>query len=141
MADLQKIDDLNTQKLQFQFLDMLRIAKGNIGEACRTMKLGRDMYLRWLNDDRDFRFQVMVLMEEIGDFVEDQLMRRIQEGDTQATIFYCKTKLKHRGYQEDLKAGMNVPTKTKINVLVNVPNRESETIEITANGEEEVSNS
>lgn len=139
MAELSKIDDLNTQKLQFQFLDMLRIAKGNIGEACRTMKLGRDMYLRWLNDDRDFRFQVMVLMEEIGDFVEDQLMRRIQEGDTQATIFYCKTKLKHRGYQEDPKAGMNVPTKTKINVLVNVPN--SENIQITADGEEEAADS
>ena len=141
MAELQKLDELNTQKLQFQFLDMLRIARGNIGEACRTMKLGRDMYLRWLNDDRDFRFQVMVLMEEIGDMVEDQLMRRIQEGDTQATIFYCKTKLKHRGYQEDPKAGMNVPTKTKINVLVNLPNNESETVQITADGEAETADS
>lgn len=141
MADISKLDDVAVQKLQYQFLDMLRISKGNIGEACRSMKLGRDMYLRWLNDDRDFRFQVMVLIEEIGDNVEDQLMRRIQEGDTQAIIFYCKTRLKHRGYQEDPKAGMNVPTKTKINVMVNLPNKENETIEISANGTEEISDS
>lgn len=137
MGEISKLDEIGIQKLQFQFLDMLRITKGNIGEACRSMKLGRDMYLRWLNDDRDFRFQVMVMMEEIGDNVEDQLMRRIQEGDTAAIIFYCKTKLKHRGYQEDLKAGMNVPTKTKINVMVNLPNNANETVEITADGQEE----
>lgn len=130
------MDELAIQNLQYQFLDMLRICKGNVGEACLSMKLGRDMYLRWLNDDRDFRFQVMVLIEEIGDNVEDQLMRKIQEGDTQAIIFYCKTKLKHRGYQEDLKAGTNVPTKTKINVMVNLPKQE--TIEINTDGTEEI---
>lgn len=133
------MDELAIQNMQFQFLDMLRICKGNIGEACRSMKLGRDMYLRWLNDDRDFRFQVMVLIEEIGDNVEDQLMRRIQEGDTQAIIFYCKTKLKHRGYQEDLKGAANVPTKTKINVMVNLP--KNETIQINADGAEEITDS
>jgi len=133
------MDELAIQNMQFQFLDMLRICKGNIGEACRSMKLGRDMYLRWLNDDRDFRFQVMVLIEEIGDNVEDQLMRRIQEGDTQAIIFYCKTKLKHRGYQEDPKAAANVPTKTKINVMVNLP--KNETIQINADGAEEITDS
>lgn len=133
------MDELAIQNMQFQFLDMLRICKGNIGEACRSMKLGRDMYLRWLNDDRDFRFQVMVLIEEIGDNVEDQLMRRIQEGDTQAIIFYCKTKLKHRGYQEDPKAAANVPTKTKINVMVNLP--KNDTIQINADGAEEITDS
>ena len=133
------MDELAIQAMQFQFLDMLRITKGNVAEACKSMKLGRDMYLRWLNDDRDFRFQVMVLIEEIGDNVEDQLMRRIQEGDTQAIIFYCKTKLKHRGYQEDPKAGNNVPTKTKINVMVNLPQRE--TLEINADGAEEIADS
>lgn len=141
MAEIVKMDDATIQRLQFQFLDMLRIAKGNIGEACKSMKLGRDMYLRWLNDDRDFRFQVMVLMEEIGDRVEEQLINKINEGDTQAIIFYCKTKLKHRGYQEDPKAGMNVPTKTKINVMVNLPGDRSENVQITADGEEEDTNS
>ena len=130
------MDELAIQNLQYQFLDMLRIARGNVGEACRSMKLGRDMYLRWLNDDRDFRFQVMVLIEEIGDNVEDELMKRIQEGDTQAIIFYCRTKLKHRGYQEDPKAGNNIPTRTKINVMVNLPKHD--TIQINTDGTEEI---
>jgi hypothetical protein len=124
------MDELAIQNLQYQFLDMLRIARGNVGEACRSMKLGRDMYLRWLNDDRDFRFQVMVLIEEIGDNVEDELMKRIQEGDTQAI---------HRCYQEDPKAGNNVPTKTKINVMVNLPKQD--TIEINTDGAEEIAHS
>jgi hypothetical protein len=72
----------------------------------------------------------MVLIEEIGDKVEDMLMRKIMEGDTAATIFYCKTKLKHRGYQEDAKANNTGPSKTKINVMVNLPNQ-PQTIEIS----------
>jgi hypothetical protein len=47
-----------------------------------------------------------------------------------ATIFYCKTKLKHRGYQEDAKANNTGPSKTKINVMVNLPNQ-PQTIEIS----------
>jgi hypothetical protein len=77
----------------------------------------------------------MVLIEEIGDKVEGMLMRKIMEGDTAAIMFYCKTKLKHRGYQEDAKANNTGPSKTKINVMVNLPNA-PQTVEITeANAE------
>jgi hypothetical protein len=124
------VEEGAVERIQFQFLETLRIYRGNVGEACKAMKLDRGQYLAWLNDDREFRFQVMVLIEEIGDKVEDMLMRKIMEGDTAATIFYCKTKLKHRGYQEDAKANNTGPSKTKINVMVNLPNQ-PQTIEIS----------
>lgn len=123
MTETEKLNDVSVQKLQFQFMQNLRICHGNVGEACKMMQLGRDVYLKWLNDDPNFRFDVMVLVEEMGDFVENALLKKIQDGDTQAIMFYCKTKLKHRGYQEDAKASTTGPSKTKINVMVNIPNQ------------------
>jgi len=129
MTETEKLSDVSVQKLQFQFMQNLRISHGNVGEACKMMKLGRDVYLQWLNDDPNFRFDVMVLVEEMGDFVENALLKKIQDGDTQAIMFYSKTKLKHRGYQEDAKAATTGPSKTKINVMVNIPNQPSIQIE------------
>jgi hypothetical protein len=129
MTETEKLNDVSVQKLQFQFMQNLRISHGNVGEACKMMKLGRDVYLQWLNDDPNFRFDVMVLVEEMGDFVENALLKKIQDGDTQAIMFYCNTKLKHRGYQEDAKAATTGPSKTKINVMVNIPNQPSIQIE------------
>jgi hypothetical protein len=115
-------ENLAIEKLQLEFLDHLRINRGNIYEACRSMKIGRDRYLSWLNEDQGFRFQVMVIAEELGDFVEGQLLQKIMDGDTASIIFYCKTKLKHRGYVEDLKQVPTGGSRTKINVSVNMPN-------------------
>ncbi len=126
------IEKAAIERIQFQFIETLRIYRGNVADACQAMKLDRAEYLQWLNEDRSFRFQVMVLIEEIGDRVEDKLMQKIDEGDISAIIFYCKTKLKHRGYQEDTKAISTGPAKTKINVMVNLPSA-SQTIEISDN--------
>lgn len=111
--------ELSVETLQMRFLDHLRIARGNIADACKSMRIERDVYLKWINDDQGFRFQVMVMIEELGDWVEQQLIRKIGEGDTQAIMFYCKTKLKHRGYVEDMKQAPVAAAKTKINVIVN----------------------
>lgn len=116
-------EQLAVEKLQMEFLDHLRIAKGNVYTACKTMRIGRDRYLNWLNEDQGFRFQVMVLIEEIGDFVESKLLKKIEDEDIAAIIFYCKTKLKHRGYVEDLKQIPTGGNKTKINVSINMPNK------------------
>jgi hypothetical protein len=40
--------------------------------------------------------------ETTGDMVEGQLLKMIKEGDVTAIIFYCKTKLKHRGYEQNV---------------------------------------
>lgn len=124
------IEEGAIERVQFQFLETLRIHRGNVGATCQAMKIDRGQYLAWLNDDREFRFQVMVLIESIGDWVEDKLMQKIEEGDASSIMFYCKTKLKHRGYQEDAKQNNTGASKTKINVMVNLPNAQ-QTVDIT----------
>lgn len=122
------------ERMQSDFLDHLRIVKGNVSEACNTMMISMAQYLQWLNDDPAFRFQVMVIKEAIGDFVEDKLLQRIADNDTAAIIFYCKTKLKHRGYFEDAKQIPQGSNKTKINVSINMPKKYEEA-EIIDTGE------
>jgi hypothetical protein len=123
------MNDVAIERLQMDFLDHLRITKGNVTEACKNMQVSFSRYLQWLNDDPGFRFQVMVVKEAIGDFVEDKLLQRINDGDTTAIIFYCKTKLKHRGYVEDSK-GMPQSNKTRINVSINMPDKKPQFQEV-----------
>jgi hypothetical protein len=125
------MNDVAIERLQMDFLDHLRIAKGNVSEACKNMQVSFARYLQWLNDDPGFRFQVMVVKEAIGDFVEDKLLQRINDGDTAAIIFYCKTKLKHRGYVEDGK--MPQSNKTRINVSINMPEKKFEVVDVEPN--------
>ncbi len=42
------------------------------------------------------------------DYVESKLFELIEEKNPAAVIFYCKTKLRHRGYVEKLEADLTV---------------------------------
>lgn len=100
-----------------QFLSALEAKLGNVTRACKATGISRTLYYMWMKEDEDFASRVHEIADVTGDFVEDKLLQRINEGDTTAIIFYCKTKLKHRGYCErhevtgaggkDLFAGMS----------------------------------
>ena len=55
---------------------------------------------RWLDSDKEFAKAFLENEEMIGDMVEGKLIKAINDGNLTATIFYCKTKLKNRGYAE-----------------------------------------
>jgi hypothetical protein len=85
-----------------QFIDVLASeqTRGIIREACRQVGISRQTYYDWKADDEEFAKAAEVAMDEQGDIVESRLLDLIEAGDTSATIFYCKTKLKNRGYTE-----------------------------------------
>ena len=69
--------------------------------ACKDVGIDFVTYQNWRRRYPDFDAQVdRVLNEECADMVESALLKRIKAGDTTAIIFYCKTKLKNRGYTE-----------------------------------------
>lgn len=80
---------------------------GIIGEACRKADVCYKWYYNHIGKDPVFRQQCEEArrLGEMrgGDFVEKSLYNKIVEGDTTCTIFYSKTKLKNRGYNESDK--------------------------------------
>ena len=82
---------------QRQFLDTLNKSLGILTLALQQSGVRRDEYDGWM-EEMEFEEQVNLISESSLDFVENQLMRQIREGDLSAITFYLKTKGKHRGY-------------------------------------------
>lgn len=94
-----------TKIKKISFLDKFEAGKGNISIACKSADIGRTTYYEWTNPkgdyyDAEFTKKVEDIMEGTGDFVESKLIQKINKDDITAIIFYCKTKLKARGYVE-----------------------------------------
>lgn len=88
--------DKNKEKV----LTALRNSLGNISVAVGAGNISRSTFYNWLKSDKEFAEEVEAITAECGDWVESKLLQLIKAGDTTATIFYCKTKLKNRGYCE-----------------------------------------
>ena len=90
----------NEQKI---FLAELEKCLGNVSMALQRTKMKRADYKDWYNGSPEFKDAVKEVKEVQKDFVEGKLLERINQGDTTAIIFYCKTQLKARGYTEKVQ--------------------------------------
>lgn len=88
------------ENLKPKFLKVFADNLGIISPSCKTIGIDRKTYYTWREKDKDFDEACKEIEETQGDMVENKLLNRIVDGDTIATIFYCKTKLKNRGYVE-----------------------------------------
>lgn len=89
-------------KKKLQFLRKFE-ESGNISSCCECIDISRNTFYMWKDADTDFADAFEAIQESVGDFVEDQLLMQIKEGEIAATIFYCKTKLRKRGYVEKIE--------------------------------------
>jgi len=81
-------------------IDLLTNNLNNISGACETLGVSRDTYYKWKKSDPEFKEAAENVIETILDFAEHSLLKQIEVGNTAATIFFLKTKGKHRGYVE-----------------------------------------
>lgn len=81
-------------------IEALEKSLGVVTTACRQSGVARSTHYKWMSEDEDFADAVKDLENVALDFAESKLHKRIEQGDTTATIFYLKTKGKHRGYVE-----------------------------------------
>nr|DAX15528.1 MAG TPA: putative terminase small subunit [Caudoviricetes sp.] len=84
-------------------IEALTKSLGIVTNAVKVTGISRTTHYAWMEKDPEYRSRVEEATDAQIDFVEGNLIQRIQEGDTTATIFYLKTKGKKRGYTERME--------------------------------------
>lgn len=87
-----------TEERKEKFLQAFKNSLGIVSAACEMAGVSRKSYYRWIEGDEDFAAKIKDMADFQCDFVESKLLKKIEEGDTTAIIFYLKTKGKKRGY-------------------------------------------
>lgn len=75
----------------------------SLSKALKTCGIERKTFLFWVENDPDFTDLINEVSEIQKDFFEESLMRLIRSGDSPATIFAARTKLRNRGYGEKVE--------------------------------------
>lgn len=110
----------DVQRDKERLLEKLKECSGIVTFACDKVGLSRQTFYRWCRDDQEFKERVDAINELQIDVAEASLLKKIQNGDTTAIIFYLKTKGKDRGYSErreiSIPGGVGVDFKNDFDV-------------------------
>jgi hypothetical protein len=82
---------------QEEFLQVLEQSLGIISVAQQKTGVDSELLKKW-RKNIFFEERVKKIDDICADYVENQLLKQIREGNTQAITFYLKTKGKSRGY-------------------------------------------
>lgn len=92
-----------TRQRKAAMLKALKFHLGLVSQSCEMAGVTRSTHYNWMESDGVYAAAVREMDEFQGDFVEGQLLRGIKAGQPAMTIFYAKTKLRHRGYVEKVE--------------------------------------
>ena len=108
------------------FLERFVELGGNISHLCKEIGISRQRYYQWLEEDPEFSKRVDDEREGLIDWMESQLMKRMQKEDTVAIIFGLKTQAKHRGYVEKVEHDMRGAIMEHRKIEIEVVRRDGE---------------
>jgi hypothetical protein len=97
-----------SQKKYNEIVEALKNNLGNITLACKAVRLNRTSFYEWYNEDPEFKKMVDGVDDFTLDFVENQLLKKIKEGDRASILFYMKYKGRKRGYTESITTDVNI---------------------------------
>ena len=83
-----------------QIIESIEKSKGILASAAKSLGCTRTTVQNYIDRYATVRAAQAEASETTIDFVESQLLKNINEGDTTSIIFFLKTKAKHRGYVE-----------------------------------------
>ena len=104
-----KVTNVTSSTKKDNFLKALKNNLGNISQACKSSKISRQTYYRWVDDDVEFEEQCKNVEESLLDLAENRLLEKIDKYDTTSIIFFLKTKGKKRGYVEKQEFELQKP--------------------------------
>jgi hypothetical protein len=90
----------NSNNKKEAMLEALEKSLGVVTTAAEMVGINRKSHYDWYNNDPEYKAAVDELKDVALDFAVTALYKLIEKGDTAATIFYCKTQGKKRGYIE-----------------------------------------
>ena len=108
--------------LKKAFLQHFKNGKGIVSYACEMTGITRETYRQWKLKDPKFKESCEEVAETTLDIVESKLLKKINEEDLTAIIFYLKTKGKHRGYVERVE--INVSVNPFEDLMMSIPDDE-----------------
>ena len=104
-----EVTNVTSSTKKDNFLKALKNNLGNISQACKSSKISRQTYYRWIDDDVEFEEQCKNVEESLLDLAENRLLEKIDKYDTTSIIFFLKTKGKKRGYVEKQEFELQKP--------------------------------
>lgn len=84
-------------------IEALKECDGNMAVVAKKFGCSRSLVWSYVDKDPELRDLTDELTEAFVDEAESQLFKAIREGNVVATIFFLKTKGRHRGYSERLE--------------------------------------
>lgn len=110
------------QQAQEEFLACYEKTLGVLTPAAKAAGVNPSTVWRWKQEFPEFAQRCEEIEEIAVDFVETKLYNLINEGSEACTIFYMKTRGRHRGYSEKQQLDVNAEVK---GVTVNVTSPET----------------
>jgi hypothetical protein len=102
------MNSTNTGKsddIKKEFPETLRRNLGNISATCEKLNIHRDTYYDWRAKDPEFDKACHDSLESLKDRAESVLYKKVLvDEETTSLIFFCKTKMKDRGYVERVES-------------------------------------
>ena len=108
----------NPVKKKELLLKALERSLGLVTPACKEVGISRNQFYIYYNTDPVFKEAVDDINEVLTDFVEQQLFKKIKDGDTQSILFFMRYKGKKRGYTDSINIEGNIDSKVQIIKLI-----------------------
>ena len=113
MKDNRQMDDKKKE-----FIAVLEKTLGNITATASKVGIARSTVYNWINDDKDFAKAIKEIQEEnVVDYVESLMMKKIGEGESNMIMFFLNNKAKHRGYGQQRDREQTNNRVTTINII------------------------
>jgi hypothetical protein len=89
-----------TIERKLNFINLYKESACNTAYCLGQTGMTRRSLNRWIQNDPEFKEALNDVQEALFDNAEARLQKLIEEGKEGATMFFLKTKCKHRGYTE-----------------------------------------
>ena len=83
-----------------RFLEAISQSDGSKSNIAQILGIHRNTVKNYIAENPVYAEAYQDVVESRGDMVEGALIKKIEDGDTTCILFYCKTRLKNRGYIE-----------------------------------------